>query len=277
MGHTTTAFQKLCLLPWCFGAKRPHRLDKVTWSQHWGMWGSGSRTCCSLRWSPASSSVCHNDKWGRHGETVEGGRQVRGEACVLRCIQYSQGMYVHRTENANKCVWVCVCDNDRLSPHGDVEPEPALILIHYLYFPRLAVCANRTQHTHGRHTNGDGACGDASFTGQCLTLTVQNEPIYRNNNMTKYRDGKKKKKKAYTGQHFILMAVTNPTLCCECLVKNLTFAVWYFIYKIISRYSADCDNNVSGSESYRQYKCVETNNCQDSNHFVSFSFSGVCV
>lgn len=176
-----------------FGAKRPRRLNKVIWSRLRGLWGSGSRHCCSFRWSQASSSVCHNDKWGRHGETVEGGRETgeRRSTSVPRCILYSEGMYVHHTENANKRVWVGICDNDRLSPHSDVEPEPALILIHYLYFPRLADCANRTQHTHGRHTNGDGACGAVSFTGQCLTLTAQNEPIYCNNNMTKYWDEKK--------------------------------------------------------------------------------------
>lgn len=99
------------------------------------------------------------------------------------------------------CVRAAVCDNDRLSAHSNVEPRPALILIHYLYFPLLAHThtqlrdgANRIQHMYAAHSavKGDGACGEVSFTGQCLILTSPNEPLhYTTKNMTECRDGNK--------------------------------------------------------------------------------------
>lgn len=131
-----------------------------------------------------------------------------------------------------------VCDNDRLSPHSDVEPEPALILIHYLYFPQLADCANRIQHMHSRHAalKGDGACGVVSFTGQCLThTTAQNEPIFFN-------------------LHWVLLHFNGCDKSYSILQvspKTLSIAVWYFFPKI-SRKSlslkATDDTNVENYE-----------------------------
>lgn len=154
-------------------------------------------------------------------------RQVRQES-VLGCILYLAGVCT----NASECVCerVGVCDNDRLSPHSDVEPEPALILIHYLYFPQLADCANRIQHMHSRHAaiKGDGACGVVSFTGQCLTLTAQNEPLHFNKNTAKYRDEK--------SPHGVMLHFNGCDKSYSVLQvspKTLTFAVWLFFPKIL--------------------------------------------
>lgn len=164
------------------------------------------------------------------------------------------------------CVCVCVragvCDNDRLPPHSnvgawassDINPLPVLpstgrqfLTYTHTHSSTLAAqrdCANRIQHMYSRHAavKGDGACGVVSFTGQCLTLTAQNEPIHFNKNMTKYRDEKR--------LHWVILHFNGCDKYISILQvtpKTLTFAVWCFFPQNISQYCVQWENIVSGS------------------------------
>lgn len=144
----TTAFKILCLLPWCLEQDSHTGSTKKSGLNTGTLQGTGWNTFkthkCSLmtitgqlhcvsQWQVSESGK----ESGRKGE-----RQVRREVYVLGCILYLPDVcacvYANARERVWACVWTGVCDNDGLSPHSDVGPEPALILIHYLYFHQLA-------------------------------------------------------------------------------------------------------------------------------------------
>lgn len=73
--------------------------------------------------------------------------------CVHMCVRLLVSVF------EPVCVWVGVCDNDRLPTRSNVLPEPALILIHYLYFPQMA------HHFTQIHTNTHWQLREAALTG----------------------------------------------------------------------------------------------------------------
>ncbi len=97
---------------------------------------------------------------------------------------------------------------------------------------------------HSRHAavKGDGACGAVSFTGQCLTLTAQNEPIHFNKNMTNYRDEKR--------LHWVILHFNGCDKFYFILqMSPKTFAVLYFFPRISPNTVFTDVSVVSGSAS----------------------------
>lgn len=118
-------------------------------------------------------NVIDEIEWDGRLDDGERARAFR-DPCELLLLRVC--IYTRKCARACGCARVGVWDNDRLSPHGDVEPA-ALILIHYLYFPHFADCTYRTQHIHSKRAAEQDYCTRGPGSVQACAFSKEPEII----------------------------------------------------------------------------------------------------